>query len=59
VDTVIQEIEHEVLTARRIVVPVAQMRRWAEYLRDVVQPQLDELVALKASAIRKGKTTTV
>lgn len=25
-------------------------RRWASYLRDVVQPQLDELARLKAEA---------
>lgn len=25
------------------------LRRWVDYLRDVVQPQLDELAALKAA----------
>ena len=25
------------------------LRRWVEYLRDVIQPQLDELAALKTA----------
>lgn len=49
-DAVIEQMQH-VREPREIDDRV--FRRWAIYLRDVVQPQLDELEALKAKA-KKG-----
>lgn len=55
-DPVIAEMVQKILNYRHMTVPVRQMRSWAEHLRDVVQPQLDELAALKAA--KKSKATT-
>jgi hypothetical protein len=37
----------------------ADVERWARHLRDIVQPQLDELEQLKATMAKKGKSTAV
>lgn len=46
-DPIIEAMVQKVLTFRHTSVPVAQLRSWVEHLRDVVQPQLDELEELK------------
>ena len=47
-DAVIEAMVQKVLNYRHMTVPAGQLRGWVEHLRDVVQPQLDELEALKA-----------
>lgn len=50
-DPVIEEISQRILMWGHKQIPRADWQRWAFYLRDEVQPQLDELAALKASEL--------
>lgn len=50
-DPVIEEISQRILMWGHKQIPRADWQRWASYLLDTVQPQLDELAALKASEL--------
>lgn len=52
-DPIIEEMRREVLDYRKYHQTSHVLRRWAQHLQDVVQPQLDELAQLKASASTK------
>lgn len=49
-DSIIEEMGRDVLDLRNTAPHRNTLRRWATHLREVVQPQLDELEQLKASA---------
>lgn len=61
-DSVIDEMGQRILDWRHKVghgIHQADVERWARHLRDIVQPQLDELEQLKATMAKKGKSTAV
>jgi len=48
-DAVIDEMVLETLNYRKLAPSSHTLVRWVTHLRDVVQPQLEELAALKAA----------
>ena len=55
-DSIIEEFSRRVLDWQHRQIPRVDLQRYAQHLRSVVQPQLDELEQLKAAAsARKGK----
>lgn len=57
VDSIIEEMSRRILDWRHTVshgVHNHDLKRWAEHLRDQVQPQLDELETLKAEMSTKA-----
>lgn len=54
-DSIIEEMGREILDLRNTTVHPNHLRRWASHLRETVQPQLDELAALKAAKAPKAK----
>lgn len=57
-DPIIDDIVTVIINHRHTAVHPNKLREWAHHLRDVVQPQLDELEALK-SARRQAKLAEV
>ncbi len=51
-DPIIEEIRRQAM--RKSDVRPDVLRRWATYLCDTIQPQLDELVTLKAKRTKKA-----
>jgi DNA-binding GntR family transcriptional regulator len=58
VDSVIEEFARRILDWQHRQIPRVDLQRYAAHLRDVVQPQLDELDALKAEKAGKAKAAT-
>lgn len=54
-DTVIEEMERKILRYRTYEIPPQDLQRWVRHLVNTVQPQLDELAALRASMSTKPK----
>lgn len=53
-DSIIEEFSRRVLDWQHRDFPRVDLQRYAQHLRTVVQPQLDELDQLKAAAAKKG-----
>lgn len=57
-DSIIEEFARRVLDWQHRQIPRVDLQRYAQHLRSVVQPQLDELEQFKAAAaVKKGKAT--
>jgi hypothetical protein len=56
-DQVIEEMSQRILNWGHRQIPRADWMRWAQHLQDVVQPQLDELEALKAKPAKREKVS--
>jgi hypothetical protein len=54
-DSIIEEMSREILDLRNTTPHRNMLRRWATHLREVVQPQLDELEMLKAAPVPASK----
>lgn len=50
-DSIIEEMSRDVLDLRHTTPHPNKLRRWATHLREVVQPQLDELEQLKTAQV--------
>ncbi len=53
-DPVIDEMALDILNYRKFAPTSHTLVRWASHLRDVVQPQLEELEALRATKAAKA-----
>lgn len=53
-DSIIEEMGQKILDWRKFPIHRHDAERWARHLREVVQPQLDELEALKTAAATKS-----
>lgn len=56
VDSIIEEMGRELLDYRKTTIHPNTLRRWAQHLREQVQPQLDELEAFRAEKTKRKES---